>query len=167
MTTHTELCCIAADWLKRGAVFVDCMGARRRCKCTLVAVEVTTWDPEQPDAIGWVSDRSILVECKTSRSDFLSDKRKPFRIVGGMGDYRYYMAPKGIIGASDLPDGWGLIEVSDAGKCRCVVPATKQPDTNFDGERRLLISVTHRLAPQDNYAPKTVYGSRATRRASK
>lgn len=74
-----------------------------------------TWNTEQPDAIGWRTDVSILVEVKTSRADFLADQKKGFRINSerGMGDWRFYMCPPGIISPEDLPSGWGLLWASD------------------------------------------------------
>lgn len=68
---------------------------------------------ESPDAIGWRDGLSVLVEVKTSRSDFLADRKKPFRMdpANGMGDWRFYLAPLGLIDPNDIPEGWGLIEV--------------------------------------------------------
>lgn len=98
--THAELVKRAERWLK---------GTMR---CAVAACEVGS--NEIPDAIGWKYDgRSILVECKASRADFLSDKNKPWRCCPaiGMGMLRYYMAPPGIIKIEDLPEQWGLCEV--------------------------------------------------------
>lgn len=66
---------------------------------------------ETPDAIGWRSTYSILVEVKTSRSDFLRDRKKFHRRKPGygMGTLRFYLSPPGIITPEDLPDGWGLL----------------------------------------------------------
>lgn len=70
---------------------------------------------ETPDAIGWLDGLSVLVEVKTSRSDFLADFKKPFRLhpETGMGDWRFYMCPPGVIHADDLPNGWGLVWVEN------------------------------------------------------
>jgi hypothetical protein len=60
---------------------------------------------EVPDVIAWKSFcKSILVECKVSRADFLSDPSKPFRLKPeeGMGSQRLYMAPAGMIRAEEL-----------------------------------------------------------------
>ena len=47
----------------------------------------------------------------------LSFAKKPHRKnpVMGMGNYRYFLCPKGLIDISELPDKWGLIEVGDRG----------------------------------------------------
>lgn len=52
-----------------------------------------------------------------SRSDFLQDRRKPHRVSPqlGMGAFRYFMAPVGLIAVDELPEKWGLIEVNARG----------------------------------------------------
>ena len=66
---------------------------------------------EQPDVIAWRDGVSILIECKVSRADFLKDKKKRFRQESskGMGNWRFYFCPPGIIEVDDLPYGWGLL----------------------------------------------------------
>lgn len=73
---------------------------------------------EQPDAIGWRDGLSILVEAKVSLSDFRADRRKKFRIdpVMGMGDWRFFIAPAGLLDGQPLPAGWGLLTLSPAGR---------------------------------------------------
>lgn len=99
--THDHLVVKAAAWLRaRG--------------CVVVATEWRAWVlDEQPDAIGWdCHGESTLVECKTSVSDFYADRQKPHRKgVLGMGLRRFYLVPKGLVGASVLPTGWGLLEL--------------------------------------------------------
>jgi hypothetical protein len=72
---------------------------------------------EQPDAIGWRYDGlSILVECKTNRADYFADNKKEFRNypgMKGMGQYRFYMTPKGLIKPEELKTRWGLLEVTE------------------------------------------------------
>lgn len=71
--------------------------------------ELTTRDPEIPDALGWLPNGwSIMVECKTSRSDFLADKKKGDRRLG---QERYYLTPKGLLDPTQVPEPWGLLEV--------------------------------------------------------
>lgn len=101
--THDELVNRAEKWLKTygcGVVFRD-------------EFRPITSNREQPDAIGWVVNTSILVECKATRSDFLKDKKKLFRKnpEQGMGDWRFFMCPPGLIKVEDLPSGWGLLYV--------------------------------------------------------
>src|SRR5690554_3421860 len=99
--THQDLVLRAERWLKQqgcGIVIRD-------------GFKAATHSGEQPDAIGWRDGLSIVIECKVSRSDFLADKKKPFRQFPeeGMGDWRFYMCPPGIITIDDLPEGWGLL----------------------------------------------------------
>lgn len=99
--THKQLVRRMAQWLK---------GTK---KMTVVCAELTTCTSETPDVIGWVGRAaSVLIECKVSRSDFLSDKKKHFRREAGrgMGDKRYMAAPPGMIHPDELPEGWGLLE---------------------------------------------------------
>jgi len=100
-TLHDELVMRAARWLKGSC----------GCGTVLTELRAVTASGECPDAVGWRSDYSILVECKASRSDFLSDKRKQFRTdpERGIGTYRFYLCPPGIIAVDDLPEAWGLL----------------------------------------------------------
>ncbi len=71
---------------------------------------------EQPDVFGWVGNgESTLIECKVSRADFNADKNKVFRRYdeSGVGDFRYFAAPSGVLKAEDMPDGWGLLEITE------------------------------------------------------
>lgn len=111
--THAELCAVAVKWLKRpnSANGHGCQVAVSEC--------APDWAGERPDAIGFRAGflaGSVLVECKVSRSDFHADKAKPHRQPGsGMGTWRYYMAPKGLLSVSDMPERWGLLEVNSRG----------------------------------------------------
>ena len=46
---------------------------------------------------------------------FLADRSKPHRLNPemGMGKYRYYICPTGLIKPEELPEKWGLIYVSE------------------------------------------------------
>lgn len=83
------------------------------CKIVFTELATSTRTGEIPDAIGWKfsGQVSILVECKATRADFLADRNKRFRANPelGMGDWRFYLCPPGIITVEDLPAGWGLL----------------------------------------------------------
>lgn len=110
---HAEMCVLALKWLKRphSAGGPGCAVALSECR--------TGWDGEIPDAIGFRCTNpdpgSVVVEVKVSRADFLADSKKPHRLAGGVGDWRYYMAPENLISFSELPPGWGLLEVNSRG----------------------------------------------------
>ncbi len=131
--THKEAVRRAARWLS---------GSKR---FSVVISELVTQAGETPDVIAFQNESSILIECKVSRSDFLSDKKKLFRIYesSGMGDLRYFAAPPGIIEPSDLPPGWGLL-VIERHVCRERVSPTLKK-ANKRSEVSLLSSALRRL----------------------
>jgi len=99
---HQDMVRLAERWL------------RKTCGCGVVLRDpfrACVETGEQPDAIGWRGEVSILVECKASRADFLADCKKPFRVRPelGMGDWRFYLCPPQIIQIDDLPVGHGLL----------------------------------------------------------
>lgn len=97
--THKDLVVRAERWL------------RNSVGCSVVLTELVTAAGEVPDAIGWKSSRSTLVECKTSRSDFARDKAKEHRQLGmNMGSQCYYLVPPGLITKEECPSYWGLLE---------------------------------------------------------
>lgn len=109
--THSQLVDIAHKWVLANA------------SCGVAFKEFKSLATEQPDVIGFGSSgHSVLVECKATRSDFLCDKNKPFRVNPelGMGSQRYYCCPTGLISKDELPEGWGLIYVDENGKARKV-----------------------------------------------
>lgn len=143
---HDELVQRAAKWL------------RGSCGCSTVLTELRafTGSGECPDAVGWRSDYSILVECKTSRSDFKADQRKHFKDDPGrgVGTYRFYLCPPGIITVDDLPSGWGLLYAEARKISRVSGPAGNswgygqnrdwiQP-RNADAEIAMLVSALRR-----------------------
>jgi hypothetical protein len=89
---------LAARWLKKSGFGV-------------VATELTfAGKGEQPDALGFRSNCSAIVEVKVSRADFLADAKKPWRTgEASLGVYRFYLCPQGLIDAAELPPRWGLL----------------------------------------------------------
>lgn len=73
---------------------------------------------ERPDALLFNSGGTYLIETKVTRTDFLNDAKKKFRAdpTKGVGRYRYYACPEGLIAPEELPDRWGLIYVRDGNK---------------------------------------------------
>lgn len=127
--SHRALCYRAACWLV----------STKRCQVVMVE-KGSAHTAEMPDAIGWRGEESYLIEVKVSRADFLSDAKKPHRADGkGMGMYRYYMAPQGMISPSELPPGWGLIYETDKGSIGTVKGASILPHDE-GAERALLVS---------------------------
>ncbi len=109
--SHKELVDIAYKWVLNNT------------SCGIAFKELVTANNEIPDVIAFASGgHSILIEVKVSRSDFLCDKKKPFRKTPkmGMGTQRFYMCPTGLIKIEDLPEKWGLIYVNEKGRATCV-----------------------------------------------
>ena len=123
--------------------------------CSVVFKERVASTSENPDAIGFGgSAGTILIECKASRADFFFDKKKWFRRrpEEGMGYRRFFMAPVGMLEPSEMPDGWGLLEVYEKpprAQTRTVKMA-KESNTffenrNVNAEVKYLVSAIRRL----------------------
>ena len=135
---HAQLVARAVEWL--------------RCKygCGIVLSEQYCAGGEVPDVIGWKGFcQSVLVECKVSRSDFLADANKPFRLKPeeGQGSRRFYMAPAGLIEREELPKNWGLLECKGR-QVQMVVKPGKQDMRSAVGlmkEMNLLLASLRRV----------------------
>lgn len=136
--THAQLVRHAEQWL------------RRHYRCGIVLSEQSCASGETPDVIGWKgSCRSVVIECKISRSDFFADQEKPFRREPetGMGCERFYLAPQGLIAKSELPCGWGLLEC----KGREIIMTARPPrqsrrtETGMKWEMNLLLASLRRV----------------------
>ena len=97
--THEQLIERAVRWLKGHGCYFVLSGGEAYCSVG-----------ECADAIGWEFRGSILIECKTTRADYFADRRKPWRRACGLGMWRYYLAPAGVIPPAKLPACWGLLE---------------------------------------------------------
>lgn len=134
--THATLVEEAVAWL-------------RRYRCGIVLSEQGCASGEMADAIGWKGKcTSVVIECKASRSDFLSDAGKPWRTNPeiALGCERYYLAPKGLIRVEELPAGWGLLEIHSR-KVAVVKKSKKnlrQPE-GFMNEMNLLLASIRRV----------------------
>jgi len=95
-----------------------------------------------------------VVECKVSRADFLKDRDKPHRAAGcGMGRFRYYLCPEGLISPDEILPGWGLVFTSRKHATRVVkgaalsIGAPGSYDCACDefAETMLLANLLHRV----------------------
>lgn len=141
--THRNLCIKAAKYLRS-------QGIVPFSRCQYVVCELER-QGESPDAFGFSSATTQLIEVKVSRADFLSDKHKDWRKFphNGLGSYRSYMCPNGLIRPNDLPNNWGLLWVGEDGKITEIIPALKQ-ECNHIEELRLTMSILRRegIKPQ-------------------
>lgn len=123
--THRDYCEIARKWLLRS----NSQGGHG---CAVALTECRSgYTGEMPDAIGFRAvDRdpeTVVVEVKCSRADFLADARKPHREQGeGMGRFRYFMCPEGLIQPDELPTRWGLLYVTARGHIRAIAGVVAQ-----------------------------------------
>ena len=137
--THKELVSRAFNYLKLTLT------------CNVCFKERVASTSEIPDAIGYHNNQSTLIECKASRADFLSDKKKMFRERPylGMGHNRYIMAPVGMIQPDELPEGWGLIDVygKESGHRTAIAEIESKDfnDRNLQAELSYLVSAIRRI----------------------
>lgn len=117
--SHNELQDIACSWLKknRRAHGPGCHIALKEVGAIFNGERADAWGYRWGGTTNGIEHGSVLVEIKTSRSDFFADAVKPHRagITVGMGRYRYYMCPEGLITLDDVPHGWGLLWVNHRG----------------------------------------------------
>jgi hypothetical protein len=140
--THSDLVKRAGRWLKS-------LG----CSVILEEQVAYVYNGETPDAIGWKSNHSIVVEVKVSRSDFLRDQKKRFRgkHLKGMGGWRFYLVPQGLLREDECPEGWGIYEVRGRRVCHFAgVDYRNAASAPFvpclRSERAMLISAVRRLS---------------------
>jgi len=129
----------------------------KNASCGVVFKELYSISGEIPDVIGFGDwGHSVLIECKTSRSDFFAEFKKPHRINGGgMGRYRFFCVPTGLIKQDEIPEKWGLIYVNASMKATAIFNPMRQPydsrhtftfeDYNRDSERHIMYSALRRL----------------------
>ena len=139
--THIELVNRSIKWLKNSF----------HCRVVLSKLVAYTQYGETPDAIGWVNNRSILIECKSNRADFKADlKKRPRRLnMPALGHWRFYLTPPNLLKSKEIPYGWGLYEVCKKKVCyvggEMYKNAIKPPfQSDRDSEVAMLLSALYR-----------------------
>lgn len=132
---HRQLCEIGAKFLKRSA-------SKNGHGCHFTIIEPAVYG-ENPDVFGVrhgnISERmigntryvcghdvgTVVLEAKTSRSDFLRDKVKKHKATEelGLGRWRYYICPENLIKIEDLPPKYGLLWVTKGGQVKIMAGA--------------------------------------------
>lgn len=135
---HEDLRKLAVKWLTN------------KKHCGVVLSEIVTACSEIPDAVGWQAWVSYLVECKTNRADFLAQRRKCWMRTGrGVGSFRYFLAPEGVLETSDMADSdWGLLVVSPSGRVKLAAEAARREPCRED-EVRMLVSALRRVKQRE------------------
>ena len=138
--THKDLIELGARWLYNKGYHV-------------VLKELVTCAYEQPDVIGFrPTGFSFLLEAKTSRTDFLADKKKHVRQVprAGMGLFRSFVCPKDLIKPEELPENWGLLYANN-NRIKQIVAPKAFKEFNIHAEQTLLVSLARRVADDFEY----------------
>jgi hypothetical protein len=134
--THNDLVKSAVRWLT---------GSQH---CGVVLSEIASAAMENPDAIGWQAHRSILVECKMSRSDFLAQRNKPcIRSNHLVGNERYYLCERDVIRPEDVEGtDFGLLWI-DGNHVRIRRKAEYRAlsAAELQDERTMLVSALRRI----------------------
>ena len=151
--THKKLCELGAGWLKR----------RAPQKYPVVFVEMKTLGIEIPDVIGFNSESSVIIEAKTSRSDFKKDADKFVRKhpKTGVGNYRFYICKEGLIKKDELPKKWGLLYVCKYNVIKVIKSPLKGNIDNVNNrnrfkvdksrERQIMYSALRRVFNKEKY----------------
>lgn len=138
--THSNIVDAAYNWIMHAG------------KCKFAFKEMHSTTSEIPDILGFMDSgwSSVLIECKASRSDFLADKKKQFRIHpnDGMGKFRFYCCPTNMIRKDEVPEKWGLIYVGKTGHARAVINPLKHKyspewlfsDRSMQSEMRMMFT---------------------------
>ena len=135
---HYELC-------KKGAEFMRKMefGAIK-----YIAVEIVTQGMECTDVYGTTGWDSTIIEVKTSRADFKKDAKKKSRLEQfkkySVGNYRYYLAPKGIINVNEIGENWGLLEWDIVTDTISMIKKAEYRECNNMGDLTILCSIMRR-----------------------
>ena len=144
-TTHAGLIKKAEKWLYNNTLY------KNKYRCNVVFPELVTWCRETPDLLGWCRGRAttVLIEVKVSRGDFKADKKKSFRRKGwednGLGNFRFYCSPYGMIREEEVPSSWGLLYLSKTGKRIKLVKPAEYQKANIKEEYKFLLSVVRRF----------------------
>lgn len=107
--SHSDLVARGKRWL------LTYSGNSNHYRCGFVLTEYRCFAKDEvPDVIGFRFSKSVLIECKTSRQDFFSDKDKPHRRrLKRLGNMRLYLVPAGLVSKDEVPEGWGLLFAHD------------------------------------------------------
>lgn len=137
---HSELVVRGAHWLNKQASNI-------KYRSNFVVTEfVCTGVNESPDIFGLRPYGHVLIEVKTSRSDYLRDKKKVGRnnILDQLGNFRFYLAPNGLLKPNELPERWGLLEWDGINISVTVEPVFWE-NADHRGTHHIYYSVLRRL----------------------
>lgn len=94
-------------------------------------------------AMSWMM--TVIVEVKTSRGDFVGDRKWT---AAHLADLCWIAAPAGLIGESERPEGWGILEYSQTRDCMISRRNPQLHMTTPEQQRNLIHAVAVR---RDNH----------------
>lgn len=149
--THEQLETAGARWLAKVGYWWS---------CKRIAIEPASPGSERPDVIGFAYGNTHVIECKTSRADFLRDFRKKWRTEGKkpMGACRWWLCEEGLITFDDLAGSDdGLLWITAGGNIKVIRYAAQRADEerNIVGEFHILYTLLNKEAVK----PITIYRS--------
>ena len=100
--THDELIIRGVKWLKNNQIST--------MRFPIILYEYRCYANSTPDVIGLNHEKTVVIECKVSRSDYFTDQRKGHRrYYSQLGNLRYYLCPAGLLKIDEVNNGWGLL----------------------------------------------------------
>jgi len=104
--THNELQQVAVKYLLHKKT------PNMDIKCQYTIQNANSMYGEIADVYGLSSSYNVLIEVKSNYPDFLVDENKRCRQPDsvGLGHYRYYFFPKGLINGANVRLDWGILE---------------------------------------------------------
>lgn len=144
--THRELVIRGVKWLKNTSHY--------KYRSPIILPEYSCSAHSIPDVIGMSSDRTTVLECKVSRSDFMADFKKSHRsFIDQLGNSRFYLVTANLIRPEEINNGWGLLYCYDN---KITVQKESEWFTNTRAqEYRILYSLIRRISYNDARA-KTI-----------
>jgi hypothetical protein len=165
MPSHGELVRIACRWLAK------------KQKCPHVFAEPQSMKlNEFPDAIGfrfgYQDPGTRVIEVKVSREDYRRDRHKQWKrfesagLPGGMGRWRWYLVPDGLVRLDEIPDDHGLLYALPNGRVKQAKAAPVRESRDVESELSWLCTALqrHRLGVnwiEDEYRFETVNEAKA------
>jgi len=148
--THAELIERGVDWLKRqrGQLYSS----------QVILTEFHSFASEIPDIIGFSHHNTVVIECKTSLSDFRADQKKEHRhplVKSKLGNHRFYLCPANLIAPDLIPEGWGLL-YCHPGKITTEIPAPRHDEPEVREEEYLVLYSIARRAEKRGMMPSIV-----------
>lgn len=150
LISHPELIKYAQLWLKKPYKNTQPFG---HSACKVIIPEMVTAAYQIPDVVAWTAyGKCIMIECKTSRSDYRADGKK--RLVMhpgfGVGETRYYCVPDGLISPEECREGYGLLYVKNK-RIKCVKDSSVFKDHSHRDEFSILVSYIRRLTEYEDF----------------